>query len=205
LPIAECGIAGPGRNSRGGRLALNGLDFAILFTFLAIIGLGFFGGILRVFSAIAAIYVASVVSAATYGTLATAFRNHVTSVNLSTAELFTFITSFGVTAVVVWLILARGLRDLRLSRRVEIADNLGGATLGVIVSAMAVTLAVMLLSILLQVLNQSVGSGGTSSMGGAVQGQINESQLVPLFLDLSPYFARMIGAWFPHGIPAILA
>jgi uncharacterized membrane protein required for colicin V production len=183
---------------------LNGLDFAILFTFLAVIGLGFFGGIVRVTAAIIAIYVAAVVAAAFYASLADAFRSHVSSINLSTAQLFVFILTFMFTSTIIWFVISRGLRGIKFPRRMEIADNLGGATLGLVVSAMAVTLAVMLISILLQVLNQTVGTGGTGSLGDSVQGQIRSSHLVPLFLDMTPFFTRIIEPWFPNGIPAIL-
>ena len=187
-----------------GGLSLNGLDFAILFTFLAVIGLGFFGGIVRVTAAIVAIYVASVVSAMFYVPLADAFQNNVKSINQTTSQLLVFLVTFMVAGGIVWWMVSSGLKGSKMPRRLEIFDNLGGATLGMIVSVMAVTLAVMLISILLQVLNQSVGAGGTTSLGGAVKGQIDTSALVPLFLDLSPVFTRIIEPWFPSGLPAIL-
>ena len=183
---------------------MNGLDFAIVFTFLAVIGLGFFGGIVRVLAAVCAIYVASIISATFYEDLSDIFREYVSSITLPTAQLFVFVAVFLVTAISVWFTLARGFKGMKLPRRLEIADNLGGATLGIVVSGLAVTVAVMLISILLQVLNQTMGSSGTSSLGGAVQSQIRSSQLVPVFLDFAPYFNRLIGPWFPNGTPAIL-
>jgi uncharacterized membrane protein len=96
------------------------------------------------------------------------------------------------------------VKGLKIKRRFEIADNLGGAVLGVAVSVLAVTLAAMLLSILLQVLNRTVGVGDSSSLVGTVQGQIRNSKLVPVFLDLTPLFTKIIEPWFPNGMPAIL-
>ena len=93
---------------------------------------------------------------------------------------------------------------MKIKRRFEIIDNLGGAMLGVAVSLLAVTLAAMLLSILLQVLNRTVGAGDSASLVGTVQGQIRNSRLVPVFLDLTPYFTRVIEPWFPNGLPALL-
>jgi len=184
---------------------VNGLDYAILFTFLAVIGLGFFGGIARVVAAIIAIYIATLVSAAFYADLAEIFRKYVSSINRTTSQLFVFMVLFIAVGAISWFLIASSLKGWKLPRRMEIVDNLGGATLGILVSVMAVTLAMMLISILLQVLNQTVGAGGTTTMGSAVKGQIEHSQLVPVFLDLAPFFTRILEPWFPNGMPAILS
>jgi uncharacterized membrane protein required for colicin V production len=183
---------------------LNGLDFAIIFAFIAIIGIGFFSGIARVASAIVAIYLGSIVSAAFYDRLTDAFRERVHSISLHMGQLFIFTTIFVLSSAIFWWILASSVKGLKLKRRIEILDNLGGAMLGVAVSLLAITLAAMMLSILLQVLSQTVGTGESSSLVGSVQGQIRDSKLVPVFLDLTPYFTRIIEPWFPNGIPAIL-
>lgn len=183
---------------------MNGLDFAIIFAFLAIIGLGFFAGIARVGAAIVAIYLGSIVAAAFYDTLTDAFRRQVPSVSLAMGQLFVFCVLFLVSSAALWWVVAHTVKGIKLKRRIEIADNLGGAVLGVAVSLLAVTLAAMLLSILLQVLNRTVGAGDANSLVGSVQGQIRQSVLVPVFLDLTPLFMRVIEPWFPNGIPAIL-
>ena len=76
--------------------------------------------------------------------------------------------------------------------------------MAVVWACLAVTLSAMLLSILLQVLNRTVGAGEASSLVGTVQGQIRNSRLVPVFLDLTPLFTKIIEPWFPNGMPAIL-
>ena len=184
---------------------MNGLDFAIIFAFLAIIGLGFFGGITRVAAAIVAIYLGSIVSAAFYDSVTDAFRRQVSSVSLAMGQLFIFCLLFIVSSGALWWVLANSTKGLKMKRRIEIADNLGGAALGVAVSVLAVTLAAMLLSILLQVLNRTVGAGDANSILGTVQGQIRGSRLVPVFLDLTPLFTRLLEPWFPNGVPAILS
>jgi uncharacterized membrane protein required for colicin V production len=183
---------------------LNGLDFAILFAFMAIIGLGFFGGIARVVAAIIAIYIASIVAAMFYRQVAQVFREQVSSISEPTSELFIFMLLFLAIGAVTWFLVASALRGLKLPRKIEIADNLGGATLGVVVSAMAVTLAVMLISILLQVLNQTVGTGSTGALGNSLSSALDNSALVPIFLNVAPYFTMAIEPWFPGGTPSIL-
>ena len=183
---------------------MNGLDFAIIFAFLAVIGLGFFGGVTRVVAAIVSIYIGSIISAAFYASLTDAIRDRLISISLATGQLLVFCLLFFFSSVALWFALAKGLQGVRFPRRLEIADNLGGAALGLIVSGLAVTLAVMLMSILLQVLNQTVGAGSSDSLVGTIQAQIRSSELVPVFLDLTPYLNRAMEPWFPGGVPAIL-
>lgn len=183
---------------------MNGLDFAIIFAFLAIIGLGFFGGITRVLCAMFAIYVATIVAAMFYSDLTTTFRTYVDNVALSTGQLFIFISLFLVTSLGLGFALFRGFSNVRERRRFPIADNLGGVALGVTVSALAVALATVVLSILLQVLNQTVGGGSSGMVVGSIGKQLDTSTLVPVFLDVTPVVTRFVQPWFPNGLPAIL-
>ena len=74
-----------------------------------------------------------------------------------------------------------------------------------IVSSLAVTLAATLLVVILQALNQTFGEGSSGTMVGFVHNQINDSELVPLFMKISPYFVRLVQPWFPRGLPPILS
>lgn len=185
-------------------MTFNGLDFAIIFAFLAIIGIGFLSGIARVVAAIVAIYLGSAIAAAFYRDLTNEAREHVGTLSLRTGQLAVFTVVFVLTSVVLMVLLSRGIKGFKLPRRVEIVDNLGGAGLGVIVSGLAVTLAAMLLSILLSALNQSVGQTSSGSMSGAVNSQVGGSQLIPVFLDMAPFFTTMLEPLFPGGLPPIL-
>ena len=186
-------------------MTINGLDFAIIFAFLAIIGIGFLSGIARVVAAIVAIYLGSAVAAAFYRDLADEAREHLGTLSLRTRQLAVFTVVFVLTSAVLMLLLvARGLKGFKLPRRVEIVDNLGGAGFGVIVSGLAVTLAAMLLSILLSALNQSVGQTSSETMSGAVNSQVGGSQLIPVFLDLAPVFTAVLEPLIPGGLPPIL-
>lgn len=184
-------------------MTFNGLDFAIIFAFLAIIGLGFLSGMARVISAILAIYLGAAVAAAFYRDLTEEAREHVV-MSLRTGQLAIFTMLFLATSAVLTVMLARALKGFKMPRRIEIVDNLGGATLGVIVSGLAVTLAAMLLSIQLSVLNQTIGQTSSGSLAGAVESQVSDSQLIPVFLDMAPFFTAMLEPMFPGGLPPIL-
>lgn len=181
---------------------LNALDIFVMGTFLAVIAVGFFNGITKVMSALLAIYIGSIISAAFYRPLTNASRDHIATMGESTGHLFFFVILFLVFSSAFTVLISTWLGRLKLPRRIEIVDNVGGAALGVIVSGLAVTLAAMLLVILLQALNQTFGSG---DMVGFVNNQIDGSTLVPVILRLSPHFVRLISPWFPNGLPPILS
>jgi uncharacterized membrane protein required for colicin V production len=183
---------------------LNALDFFIISTFLAVIALGFFNGVTKVTAAILAIYFASIVSAAFYRPVTDGALNYIETMSLRTGHLFFFVVLFVAFTTAFTILISNWLGGLKLPRRVEIIDNIGGAALGVVVSGLAVTLAAMLLSILLQALNQTFGSGD-NAMVGFVHDQMRDSILVPVFLKMSPHFVRLISPWFPSGLPPILS
>jgi uncharacterized membrane protein required for colicin V production len=190
---------------RTGRLQmLNALDIVIISTFLVVIALGFFNGVSKVTAAILAIYFGSIVSAAFYRPVTSGTLNHISTMSERTGHLFFFVILFFVFSAAFTFLISNWLGGVTLPRRVEIVDNIGGAALGVIVSGLAVTLAAMLLSVLLQALNQTFGAGD-SVMVGFVHDQIGDSTLVPVFLKMSPHFVRLISPWFPSGLPPILS
>ncbi len=154
---------------------VNALDIAIVATFLAIIGLGFINGIARVSSALLAIYFGTVFACAFYRPLSNLGRDYINSMSRETGELFFFASSLVVSASVFAFVIQRWLGDVKLPRRLEILDNAGGAALGVAVSALAITLAAMFLTIMLQALNQTFG-GGTNGPGvGWIRDEIDHS------------------------------
>lgn len=183
---------------------INGLDLFIIVTFLAVITLGFFNGVTKVTAAIFGIYFSAIVAAAFYRPLTDAVREHMTTMSLKTGYLFFFIVLFLAFAAAFSYVIAKWLGRLKLPRRIEILDNVGGAALGVVVAMLAATLAAMLLVVVVQALNQTFGVAPVGSVGSVHQ-QINESQLVPLFLKLSPVFASLLEPWFPGGLPPILS
>ncbi|HEY7033484.1 MAG TPA: CvpA family protein [Thermomicrobiales bacterium] len=183
----------------------NGLDFAIIITFLAIVGFGFFSGITRVTSAIVALYFGAVLAAAFYRPLADVARHHLTTMGEQTGYLVFFLVLFFAFSAVLTMFVSRWLGEVKLPRRVAVVDNIGGAALGIVVSGLALTLAAMLLAITLQALNQTIVIADRDAVLTTVRGQIHNSTLMPIFLRMTPFFARMISPWFPGGLPPILS
>jgi len=185
-------------------MTFNGLDFAIIFAFLAIIGIGFLLGIARVVAAIVAIYLGSAIATAFYRDLTDEAREYLGTLSIRTGQLAVFTMVFVISSVVLMVLLVRGFKGMKLPRRFEIVDNIGGAGLGVVVSGLAVTLAATLLSILLLALNQSVVQTSSGTITGAVNTQVGGSQLIPVIVDMAPFFTTMLEPLFPGGVPPIL-
>lgn len=183
---------------------LNGLDFLIIVTFLAIIGVGFFSGVTSVTSAIIALYFGAIFASAFYDPLAEFVNDRYPSIESATGQLVFFLLLFFAFTGILTLMVSRWLSDVRLPRRLQVVNNIGGAALGVVVSGMAMTVAAMLLTITLQALNQTITVSGRDSLTSMIRGQIDESTLVPIFLRMAPFFAQMISPWFPGGLPSIL-
>lgn len=184
---------------------LNALDVVIVGSFLAVIGIGFFSGITKVTAAILAIYFAAVVSAAFYRPISKYAASEVPSMGTSTGYFFIFMVTFIVFSAIFTFFFHKWLGDLKLPKRLEILDNVGGAALGIAVSGLAVTLAAMLLVVLIQALNQTFGGAAGGSIVGMVHGQLSNSELVPVALRAAPYLERTISPWFPSGLPPILS
>ena len=181
----------------------NLLDIGILVLLLAITGVGFFNGVARVTSAIVAIYFGAVFAAASYRALAAAVRAYVGSMSRATGDLVFFLVLFFVFSAVFTVILARWMGDLKLPRRVSILDNIGGAAPGVVVFGLTLALAAMMLSIMLQALNQ-VAFAGQGPLVRATRDTTRHSTLVPIFLNMAPFLTRMLAPRFPGGLPPIL-
>jgi uncharacterized membrane protein required for colicin V production len=180
----------------------NVLDYLIIAIFVAIIGVGFFNGITKLLASIIAIYFGTLFAAALYG-VTTRFVGQYLSISKSTGELTFFLILFFIFSTLFTAILSGWIGDLKLPRRVAVLDNLGGAALGVVVSGLAVTLAALVLAITLQALNYA-SSVSTSPGLGLVREQIRSSTLVPVFLEMAPFYVRLISPWFPGGLPPIL-
>jgi hypothetical protein len=183
---------------------INGLDIAILTIFMGIVGFGFTTGVTKVFAALLATYFATVGSAVIYQPLAAFGQQMVPSMGTISGELASFFVLFLFFAAVLTVLVSRWIGGVRLPRRLAVLDNLGGAAVGVVVSALAVTLAAVAMGVLLQALHQSVTVAGRGPMISLLDHQIGSSRLLPVFLRFSPVFLRAIAPWFPSGLPPIL-
>jgi len=193
------------RSRRGGMIVMvNGLDIVIMAVFMGVIGFGFFNGITKVTAAIIGIYLSTISAAAFYRPLANLARRAMPSMGLVTGEMACFFVLFLVFLVVSTTLLAHWFSDARLPRRIQILDNLGGAALGLVVSALATTLAALALAVTLQALNQSVVGSARSPLLDLIRHQIEDSSLVPYFLRMAPWFLQILEPWFPGGLPPIL-
>jgi uncharacterized membrane protein required for colicin V production len=182
---------------------MNALDFIIIAVVGVTIGAGFFLGISRVTAGIIAMYFAAIVSATFYQSISDTLSSHAKQMNPATADLLSFVMLFlGLTALFVWVI-THSIKASNMAGRFAILDNVGGATLGIVIAGVTVALAMTITTLMLQVLTRtSVGS--SDGMLGTVQSQVQGSALTPIFLKLLPILTSTIRPWFPGGLPDIL-
>jgi uncharacterized membrane protein required for colicin V production len=180
----------------------NALDLILLIALMAILGAAFFSGISKTVSSIFAVYLAAICAAAFYEDLTDAAQEY-TAIGQTTGELSFFFLTFLCFSMAFTFIISRWLEGMRLPLWFSVVDSIGGAALGLLVAAAAVTVSAMLLSIVVQALQQ-VALSGDGSLVSIVDDQISESMLVPFFLRLSPYFTSMFEPWFRGGLPQLL-
>jgi uncharacterized membrane protein required for colicin V production len=182
---------------------MNVLDFVIIAMVGVMIGAGFFLGVSRVTASIVAIYFAAIVSATFYQSIATSLEDLVSAMNPSTAELLSFVLLFLTMTILFAFMIMHSLKSSNMAGRFAILDNVGGATLGIVIAGVAVALAITVTTLMLQVLT-STTTGSQDGMLGAVQSQVSGSALVPVFQKLLPILTSSIRPWFPGGLPDIL-
>lgn len=178
-------------------------DVFVLIAFMGLVALGFFQGLARLVAGALAVYFGAVFAATFYRPLTDSVVSLVPTMGRATGELATFLVLFIGFALIFAVGMSRWIGKLSLPRRLRILDTIGGALMGIIVGAVAVTVTVMLLSFSLQVMDR-VSLNASSPLQRILQDGIEESVLVPVFLRIAPFFVRLISPFFPGDIPPIL-
>jgi uncharacterized membrane protein required for colicin V production len=184
-----------------GAAMTNGLDILIIIALAIMIVAGFFGGFTRLAAMAISIYLGSVAAARWYVDLAMIAHRHINHFSVATGQFFIFAGMIVAATLALTPIIARTFTVIRFPKRLEIADNIVGAGLGVVATA----LSAVPMSLVLQALNQTVLNAGDGSSMGRVHNQIEQSALMPLFLRMAPVFVHLISPWFPGGLPPILS
>ena len=182
---------------------MNAMDILILAAFVAIAGAGFFFGVVRTTSSMIAVYLATVIAATFYERLGELFQGAVGPVSIGAAYFCAFVVLFLAAAVLFTFVIITTLQPTSPKRRFAILDNLGGATLSVVVAFVAITMSLAITVIMVQ----AAAAASVSSSGGVmgtVRGQMDTSALAPLFLRLLPLMTTAVRPWFPGGLPPIL-
>jgi uncharacterized membrane protein required for colicin V production len=183
---------------------MNFLDIAIIFTFGMLILAGFFGGFGRVAAGFLAVYFSTLVAAAFYQGLGDAMIGRVSDMRDATGYLLAFMLLFLVMTGVFFWGIGKSIRAVELRRgRFAIMDNVGGASLAIVVAALAVAMTISVAVIILGAFNQSAVVNGSENLG-ALGRQIRGSELVPVFLKLQEPILFAYEPWFPNGLPPIL-
>lgn len=182
---------------------MNFMDLLIVAMFIGIAGAGFFFGVARTASAMIAMYVSVIISATFYERLGDMIRSVLGSISVGAAYFTAFMILFvSVTALFSFVIITT-LKPTSQRRRFAILDNLGGASISIVIAFVAITMSLAITVVMIQA--AVVASGDASSGGmGFVRGQMDASTLTPMFLRLVPVLTAAVRPWFPGGLPPIL-
>jgi uncharacterized membrane protein required for colicin V production len=180
---------------------INWLDIAILAALLVVIAIGFIGGFVRLVSMSIAIYLGAVIAGRWYMDLTEEAHRHISGFDIHSGQFFVFGAVMVIASTALTSLISRGIGRIRFPRRIEIADNVLGACVAVVATA----LSLVPMSLVLQALNQSVLSSSGGSLIGGAKDQIEGSAFIPFFLKLAPVFVHMMSPWFPSGMPPILS
>lgn len=180
---------------------INWLDIVILAVLIAVIAVGFVGGFVRLVSMSIAIYLGAVIAARWYMDLTEVAHHRISGFDIHSGQFFVFGAVMLTASTVLTALISRGIGKIRFPRRIEIADNVLGACVGLVATA----LSLVPMSLVLQALNQSVLSSSGGSLIGGAKNQIEGSAFIPFFLKLAPVFIHMMSPWFPSGVPPILS
>lgn len=183
---------------------MNILDGVIMAVITALVMTGFFSGIGRVAAGFVAIYFATIVAALSYESLGSGLRGLIANFSPASSELTGFIIVLLIFSIIFYVAVTASFSKVEDKRgRFAILDNVGGAALAIIVGILTIAMTLSVAVILLGAVNRSSSAGGGKQLG-ALDRQIQESSLVPVFTAVQPGITLAYRPWFPGGLPEIL-
>lgn len=182
---------------------MNVIDVAIVVTFVAIVGAGFFAGFPRVFSTMISMYFAIVVASTFYQRTGNLLREPIPQMSEGAAHLMAFMGLFLGATVGFSYLIHKTLNPAEGPSRLSVVSGMGGATLSIVGAGVALTLAMAVIALMVQAIVQtSLGDGSGFMM--AFNRQVRASELAPMFIRLLPFVSTSVRPWFPGGLPPIL-
>lgn len=184
---------------------MNILDAGIMVVIAALVMVGFFSGVGRVITALAALYFSTLVSAAFYDDVARRVRDSIEGVRVSSAELASFLFLFALFTVAFYWVISYSFKTVSARRgRFVILDNIGGAALAVAAGMLTVAMTLSVTVIIIGALSQTSALPGGRDSSGFLEQQIQESELSPIVLKLQPPITVAFKPWFSDELPVIL-
>jgi uncharacterized membrane protein required for colicin V production len=186
-------------------MSINVIDIILVACFVAIIGYGFFGGVIRLTFVLLSLYLALIVGGLFYIPLGAVLAQRVVALTTQTGQLVAFLLLMGGGTAVLAISFFKTFPTMRLPRALASLDQIGGAAVG----ALAATLACVILTFVMDFFFGMVTSTKESGieitpllLSLAEQNRV--SFLVRFFVDLATPIFVFILPFFPNGLPAIL-
>lgn len=167
-------------------------DLVLLVVFVAVVGLGFWSGILRSVIALVAFY-ASLILASLYFKFVSVLLTQ-RGVEDSVADTLSFVAVLLLAFAILVALSLYTFRYVRLPGQLEFFDRLLGAALGIVLGVAVLTTVAMLLHYMF--IAGSTGSQG--GIGGVLRRGTESSSVVPILTtNLLPQLFRAVGPFVP--------
>jgi uncharacterized membrane protein required for colicin V production len=187
-------------------MPINVIDICLFLAFLAIVGLGYLGGVVRLLFVLVSLYLSVIVATFFYAPIGAALSNTVSALSPFTASIVAFFLLLALSTAALTLSLLKTFPTLRLPARLAAFDQVGGSALGVVAATFGSVVTVVVLNFFFGLVTRTASAGvAVSPVLLTLAGQLRASFLARYFVELSQPLFVLILPWFPNGLPAILA
>lgn len=186
-------------------MSINLIDLLLVGIFVAIIGFGFFNGVVRLLLVTISLYLSVVVSGLFYVPFAAAVTSRLAAITPFTAQLVAFCLLALLSTVALAFTLFRTFATVQLPAGLASFDQIGGAMGGVVAATFTAVVASVVLRVFLSLATTAQQGGIAVSpllLGLAEQRQA--SFMARYFLELAAPVFALIAPWFPNGLPPLL-
>lgn len=187
-------------------MTFNFIDIFFALLFLAIVIYGFFGGVVRLTMILIGLYLSVVVAGLFYVPVGRVVSSNLRDIEPFTGQLLAFIllTLFGTLAIALTLI--KTFVTVRIPNIFASVDQIGGATVGLILSLFTVTIVSVIFRVYFNLILTAASNGFSVTPVMLTLALHNKTSfLVAFFAQLTIPIYALIAPWFPGGLPEILS
>jgi uncharacterized membrane protein required for colicin V production len=187
-------------------MTVNFIDIALTLTFLAIVALGFLGGVVRLLFVLLSLYLAVIVSTFFYVPIGLAMASTISALSPFTATMVAFFFLMCASTAALTISLFKTFPTVRLPNRLASLDQVGGSMLGMVTATFAIVVTVVVLNFFFALVLKTAAAGvNVSPILLALAAQLRASFLAQYFIEISQPIFVLILPWFPNGLPPILS
>lgn len=186
-------------------MSINTIDILFALLFIGVIAYGFFSGIIRLVMLLIALYLSVIVAGLFYIPFGDALRSGLSSLEIFTSQVLAFLVLACAGTAILTLTMIKTFVAVRLPNFMAGADQVGGASLGLVVGLFAAVITTIILRIYFGLILSAANAGfNVTPILLTLALHMQTSFLANFFIDLSKPIFTIISPWFPNGLPPIM-